>query len=544
LRTSWHGRPSPLFEGVAAEAIDELVSQAVSRHYAAGAVVCRAGDHGTSLYLVQHGLLHVLRGEDSALLARQRPGDVLGEAASLTGEPRSATVLARVPSDVLELPSDAFLAVAERHPILLANLARLISRRLVARTSGPGPADRRQTAAVVMGPGSVHLSAVVTTVRSASPGAVRVLDLTTSQTWGDHSLAKLEDSAARPGVTLLAVRPDTPALGVLLDYADRIVALTDAPTAAQLAGALQLPPDRLRHVPPNPAQLGWLGRYLARTRLGLALGAGGVKGFAHVGALHALERAGYVVDQIAGSSIGAWVGAWLATGRSAAQVEQILRRSFDEHAVRAMYREGVVAGDRRGGAVLDRLARETTGEPTFEDLAIPLVVVTADLAGRQAVPITTGPVAEALVAAMTVPGLYPPVGRGDQRLVDAVVLAPVPSQALDPQAVDVTVAVNLLGRMVLSEWPGSPGAPARDPSNRDVVVESLELASLGAAEQQTARADVRVTPVFGPGTWRDVHLADRYLSAGEAAMAAALPSLSALARPPVSRSESSSPSDR
>jgi CRP/FNR family cyclic AMP-dependent transcriptional regulator len=102
---------SPLFDTVPAEALDELARHAVSRHYEAGEAVCLAGDPGTSLYLVEAGLLHVLRPVDNALLVRQRPGDVLGEAASLTGEPRSATVLARVPSDVVELPRDDFLAV-------------------------------------------------------------------------------------------------------------------------------------------------------------------------------------------------------------------------------------------------------------------------------------------------------------------------------------------------------------------------------------------------------------------------------------------------
>jgi hypothetical protein len=110
-------------------------------------------------------------------------------------------------------------------------------------------------------------------------------------------------------------------------------------------------------------------------------------------------------------------------------------------------------------------------------------------------------------------------------------LSPVPFQGLDHQIVDVTVAINLLGPDVLPEWPGSPGIPARSHSDRDAVVESLELTSLGEAEQQTALADVPVTPVFGPGTWRDIHLADQYLRAGEAAMTAALPSLRALATP-------------
>jgi predicted acylesterase/phospholipase RssA len=139
-----------------------------------------------------------------------------------------------------------------------------------------------------------------------------------------------------------------------------------------------------------------------------------------------------------------------------------------------------------------------------------------------------GSVAPALVTAMTVPGLYPPVRRGDQRLVDAVVLTPVPTAALS--SVDVTVAVNLLGRPYGSAWPGAEPElqPRRD---RDPVVESLELASHAAAAAQAAEADVPVTPRFGPGTWRDFHHADRYLAAGEEAMEAALPALQALARP-------------
>ena len=62
----------------------------------------------------------------------------------------------------------------------------------------------------------------------------------------------------------------------------------------------------------------WLGRHLARTKLGLALGAGGAKGYAHVGVLQVLEEAGYRVDCVSGSSIGAVVGTWIALGLDAA----------------------------------------------------------------------------------------------------------------------------------------------------------------------------------------------------------------------------------
>ena len=128
---------------------------------------------------------------------------------------------------------------------------------------------------------------------------------------------------------------------------------------------------------------------------------------------------------------------------------------------------------------------------------------------------------------MTVPGLYPPVRRGDQRLVNAVVLTPVPTAGL--AGVNVTIAVNLLGRQALQASPGAP-EPERAARDRDPVIESLELASFGAAAAQTAAASVPVTPRFGPGTWRDFRHADRLLAAGEEAMEQALSGLRALAR--------------
>jgi hypothetical protein len=72
---------------------------------------------------------------------------------------------------------------------------------------------------------------------------------------------------------------------------------------------------------------------------------------------------------------------------------------------------------------------------------------------------------------------------------------------------------------------------ARVARDRDPLIESLELASLGAAAAQTAAASVPVTPRFGPGTWRDFRHADRFLAAGEEAMEQALSRLRALARP-------------
>ena len=267
---------SPLFRPVPAQGLDELARHAVPRHYEAGGAVCLAGDPGTSVYLVEAGLLHVIRPADKALLVRQRPGDLLGEAALLTGEPRSATVLARVPSDVVELPREDFLAVAERYPVLLANLAGLVSRRLVARTSGRGLGVRRETAAVILDAELITAVDIVAATQRAAPGPVHGLDLTGAQPWGDQALARLEEASGRPGTTLLLVRADTADLGVLVDYADRVVALTDPSVAARLAGALRLPAGRLEHS--RRTRRGWAGSVVTWHPARARAGRGGCQG--------------------------------------------------------------------------------------------------------------------------------------------------------------------------------------------------------------------------------------------------------------------------
>jgi NTE family protein len=521
-----------LFDGLDETARDELYVRSRSRVLSAGAVLCRAGDRSDSLYLVECGVLHVLDGNTGALLGRQRAGDVVGEVALLTGEPRSATLLARVPGVVSELPREAFFAVAARHPVLLANLAGILGRRLVERTTA-APA---KITALVTGPaGWAGTAAAFATARAASAAPLTVLDATgagaglagemTAPGSGIASARELRarlDAAAAAAPVLLHVRTDHGDLAELLDYCDRTVAVLPAGGGPDAAVAALLPSDVDRVEP--TADPAWVGRRLARASVGIAFGAGGAKGWAHVGALRSLQRAGYVVDAVAGSSIGAWVGAWTALGYEAGTVEHLLRDRFDADAVQTMFRRGGTDG----AAVMARLARETTSDAGFADLAMPLAVLTADLSAQRPVSLTEDGVAEALVAAMTVPGLYPPVRRGHQRLVDAVVLTPVPTAAL--AGVDVTIAVNPLGRQALPGWPGEPG-PGRASRDRDSVVESLELASFGAAAAQTAAASVPVTPRFGPGTWRDFRHADRFLAAGEEAMEQALSGLRALAHP-------------
>jgi predicted acylesterase/phospholipase RssA len=288
---------------------------------------------------------------------------------------------------------------------------------------------------------------------------------------------------------------------------------------------------------PTGSDIAWLGRHLSRTKLGLALGAGGAKCFAHAGVIHALQRAGYAVDCISGSSMGAVTAVWLALGMSGADIANTLRKQWAPRpVVDEIFRKGV-AGD--GVRILGRLLRETTGDRSFADLQMRATVMTADLAGRCPAPLMSGALWEALMAALAIPGLYPPWVRGEQRLVDAVSLTPVPIESAIAAGADITIAVNLLGRESLPNWPATaagvgPGiaTTTRRPGYvRDTVVEVLELAQVDASARQAARADVPITPQFGPGTWRDMHLGPLFFAAGAEAAEAQLSRLGSLARP-------------
>jgi NTE family protein len=285
----------------------------------------------------------------------------------------------------------------------------------------------------------------------------------------------------------------------------------------------------------EPPDLAWLARHLTRTKLGLALGAGGAKGYAHVGALQVLEQAGYVVDYVSGSSIGAIVGAYLALGMDSAQIDATLRSAFAAGNVAQLFKTSLGGG---GSALetMSRLMRETTAERSFADTSIPLAVMTVDLTERAPAPLRDGPLWEALLAATALAGVFPPHERGGHRLVDGLALVPVPTGAVFEDGADLAVSVNLMGAETLASWPEQPelaSAPARQGrgGTLDTLLEVMDLSQLETSARHAQLADVVITPRFGPAHWRDFHLADLFLTAGRRAALEQLPALQALSTP-------------
>jgi len=249
-------------------------------------------------------------------------------------------------------------------------------------------------------------------------------------------------------------------------------------------------------------------------RLGLALGGGAVRGAAHVGALAVLEREGIRPDVIAGVSAGAIVGAGIAAGVPAAEMLEAFRRAnWLQIAVPAWLSRLSMLDSSPLGGLIERVTSATD----FESLQLPFAVVACDLLTGRRVVIDHGPLRAAIVASSAVPGIFEPVRRDGQMLVDGGLVDNVPVQAARDLGADYVLGIDIM--------PLEVGAP--EPKEmRDVILMSWEIVQ-HQCDTGRLKPDLLVTPsVSGMNPWDFSRVADAY-SAGFAAMEEALPQLRA-----------------
>lgn len=185
---------------------------------------------------------------------------------------------------------------------------------------------------------------------------------------------------------------------------------------------------------------------MARPRVGLALGAGGTKGTAHVGVLKVLSEAGVPIDCIAGASIGALYGASFARGHEPQRMERNIRRTPPQDVLR-FFRHRLSMGPQNP---LGERFRRTLEGVRFEDLKIPLAVVASDVVRREPVLIREGEVLPAVQASISVPVLTRPVRWGGRYLVDGGYWEPAPVSAALALGAEKVIAVVLGEPAVIS----------------------------------------------------------------------------------------------
>jgi NTE family protein len=158
----------------------------------------------------------------------------------------------------------------------------------------------------------------------------------------------------------------------------------------------------------------------------LALGGGGVRGAAHIGVLKGLEKAGYHIRGLAGTSAGGIAGALYTAGYSP---EELLAEFAQLDQTNLYTRRPGDGPSLLGVAGINRLLDRLLGERTFGDLQIPLALTALDLKSKKEVVLNEGRVVDAVLATMSMPGIFPPREYGEYLLVDGGLIDPVPVAA-------------------------------------------------------------------------------------------------------------------
>lgn len=293
-------------------------------------------------------------------------------------------------------------------------------------------------------------------------------------------------------------------------------------------------------------------------KIGLALGSGAARGWAHIGVIRALRAEGIEPDVVAGCSIGAFVGAALATGnfdKLSAWIEKLGWQTVVSF-LDVSFRGGLIKGDK----IIAHFEREFV-DMDFSETRLPFACVATELQTGREIWFREGSVAQAVRASIALPGLFAPVIRDGRVLVDGGVVNPVPVSLCRAMGADVVLSVDLGSDIVgrarrrlhrpiteVSEdeaemsWAdrllarlglrnGSAGAdrnvPEEIPSMIDVLNTTINVMQVRIARSRMAGdpSDVNICPRVAQLGPMDYHRAAEAIAEGEAAVARVMPAI-------------------
>lgn len=301
----------------------------------------------------------------------------------------------------------------------------------------------------------------------------------------------------------------------------------------------------------------------AAPKIGLALGSGLARGFAHIGVVRALKRHGIVPTIISGTSMGALIGgAYLAN-----KLDNVEEWAYSLNRSKVLsyldFTRGVMsgAGGIIGGEKLVKLMLDNFGDVRAEDLPYPFVAIAADMVTGHEVWMRRGRLVDVMRASFSLPGIFPPVSMNGRWLIDGALVNPVPVSACNASGARMTIAVNVNGDIIgkvkrpgekiptvmgfdLLNIDGAPnveegkksgflnrvfGREKDHPSVFGVMVSSLNIVQDRLSRSRLAGdpPDVLITPRIGHVGLMEFDRAEELIAEGEAAVERAMPDIKA-----------------
>ncbi len=278
-----------------------------------------------------------------------------------------------------------------------------------------------------------------------------------------------------------------------------------------LAGCASAPPVTVTPEPPAVAPP------VAKIppRIGLALGGGAARGFAHVGVIQVLEEAGIRPALVAGTSAGSLVAAIYASGKTGAQLQNVAE-TMEEAAIAdwtlPLFSRGMFRGE-----ALARYVNTQVGSRPIQEMPLPLGIVATDLNSGQDVLFQRGDTGTAVRASSAVPAVFQPVKISGREYVDGGLVSPVPVRAARKMGAELVIAVDI----------SSPPEGNVASGTLDILLQTFAIMGKSINSLELKDADVVVRPALQGVSSSDFSARKRAIEAGRQAMLQALPQLRA-----------------
>jgi NTE family protein len=515
-------RHAGCFPSAACDDIRSIAEGAVWFSIPGGSTLFKQAEPSDSLYVLLSGLLGTYAAADSGgerLLNRLGPGEFVGEMGCITGEPRSASVRALRSCELIGIPREHLDRLASRSPSILMSLSRTVVGRL--RDAADGRARRYQprTFCILPYDDIVDARALAEQLTTALGGTAFLVTHDACLDYTADKLFALE--AKHEHVVYLAMASEPAWSRLCLRQADAILLVVrgtdDAKSSALLSHEAQsgIPVDLVllwdREI--KPARTGyWL--HLARPRrhfhvrstpdvdrlarlltgkgTGLVLSGGGARGFAHIGVAKALVEHGIAIDAIAGTSMGAIIGAAIAMEWDYATMLERVAETSRRGLVRQLT---IPFRSLLSGRGMRALLDDWFGESAIEETPIPYSCITTNLSAGNVAVHQRGKLRIWTRASSSIPGVFPPVMEQDVVHVDGGILNNLPTDIIRGMGAGYVVAVDIGSNM---SAPATGPLPARlDPAGPNILDLLMRVSTISSDARATTlrqQCDVLLTP--------------------------------------------------
>jgi NTE family protein len=256
-------------------------------------------------------------------------------------------------------------------------------------------------------------------------------------------------------------------------------------------------------------------------KIGLALGSGGARGLAHIGVIKALEKHDIPIDYIAGSSIGAIIGAHYASHQNIKQFEEVIfgftrRKGFELF-------DFTVKGGLFKGIKAEKFIAEILGQSKFETLKIPFAAVATDINTAESLILHQGNIIKSVRASFSVPAFYQPLFYKGRLLADGGLSNPVPVDVVRTMGADVAIAVNLDSMYLEKTLKDMPSLSKVPVHSINILRHNLASHAAKTAEVIIVPKDILNTGLVGWSSFFDTDKAKQIIKEGERATEEVIP---------------------